>query len=259
MNHKFDDQLLVNYLRFERKMFRYHAWKHEQIREDDPCRAQQRILSLLMLQSKMTIKEVSFVLGIHPKLLKKVVKKMQDKDWIMIEWSQREQEEESKTSGLPSTMKLTEAGRAEATDPTTSKPQSLFDVLSDEEREQFATLIEKIGQAADEALPAEARQDVPHGEGPCRNQSRGQYHGHDYGGAYGHMHEHGELRDHMHGHEHHRGHGRHGHGMRGFAGSYDMGMMRDFYGARGSGCKQQGPFEGNDGQEEDDSKAFADF
>ncbi len=130
------DDLLEQLVRLEWLLKRQHLRRHlERGPMASPQRGQGRILSLLKLKPEISQKELSDILDIRPQSLGELLAKLEKAGYIERTPSQADKR------GMD--VKLTEAGRAAAEQPNEG-PVGLFDVLSEDERVQFAASLAKI-------------------------------------------------------------------------------------------------------------------
>lgn len=156
---------LEKYLYWESLLHRYFAWqKRTHGRYANPLKGQGRILSILKLQPEITQKEMIFLLDMRPQSLGELLNKLEKAGFIT-----REPSSEDRRVMV---VKLTEAGAQEADKLDTTEKETLFDVLTETEQEQFENIIDKLTQAIEAKMPDEFR-------------SSGAFHRHGFGGAKG--------------------------------------------------------------------------
>ena len=92
-----------------------------------------RILALLKLQEEISSKELMFILGIPKHYYKEAVEKMEKEEFILLTDSDND-----------TILKLTEKGRSAEIKNKKSEFDSIFDCLSEEEKENFGHYIDTI-------------------------------------------------------------------------------------------------------------------
>lgn len=100
---------------------------------------QNRVLAILMMQDGTTQKDLAYLLGIRPQSLSEALDKLESSQLV-----ERRQNEEDKRMV---NVFLTEAGRRRAEKVAEDRKKNaadVFSVLTDEEKEQFATIMDKI-------------------------------------------------------------------------------------------------------------------
>lgn len=128
--------------------------------------SQNRILSILSKTEHMTQRELTEQLGIRPGSASEIIKKLESAGWILRESN----DEDRRTVNIS----LTDAGKVrveEHAEQFGSTNQELFDCLSEEEKQQLLSLLQKLSQNW-------------HGRfhGHCT------HHGHPGKGSHGHRH-----------------------------------------------------------------------
>ena len=138
---------------------------------------QGRVLHVLTLRSPMPQKELAYMLGVRPQSLSELLGKLESAGLV-----ERRRDDGDRRTVI---VEITEDGReATAETPETDDP---FDVLSDEEQEQLADMLDRVGASLRAKFPD---RDGRGGRGGGRGER----------GGYGRGH---------HGHRGHRGHGDH--------------------------------------------------
>lgn len=147
MPHAFNDNdLMERYLNLEGLMHRYFAWKRrENGPHANPHRGQGRILSILKLQPEITQKEMTFLLDMRPQSLGELLTKLEKAGFITREPSEKDRR--------ILVVKLTELGAVEAQKLNQEEETSIFDAISDNEKEQFAQIMAKLTQAIEAQMP----------------------------------------------------------------------------------------------------------
>lgn len=104
---------------------------------------QGRVLHILTLRSPMPQKELAYMLGVRPQSLSELLGKLEAAGLV-----QRRRDDEDRRTVI---VEITEDGRAATAD--TPEPDDPFDVLSDEEQEQLADMLHRVGASLREKLP----------------------------------------------------------------------------------------------------------
>ena len=152
---------------------------------------QRRILHILAEEGEMTQSELTERLGIRPGSASEVIGKLERAGWII----RTESEEDRRTANVS----ITESGRQQLEAGEGKRPE-MFTALSDDEKEQLVSLLEKLrGDWRGRIMEAhEGHKDCCHGdcrhEGHERHEHRHHGHcghgGHHHGGC---CHEHAEA------------------------------------------------------------------
>lgn len=119
----------------------------------DPTRGQGRILAALKLQDGIATKDLAFILGMRVASLNEALAKLEKSELIT-----REAAEDDKRISL---IRLTDAGRA--TEQVVPERPDAFSTLSDEEREQLSSILDRVIEQL-EAQRAELGLDAPDAE-----------------------------------------------------------------------------------------------
>ena len=101
----------------------------------DTGQGQGRILALLKMRDGISIKEISFLLGLSPSSMSEMLSKLEKSGYII-----REQDTTDKRITI---VKLTEKGKKEE-QAKTFKPDDIFDCLDKEEQTTFGEYLDKI-------------------------------------------------------------------------------------------------------------------
>lgn len=159
--------------------------------------SQNRILHILSKAERMTQRELTAQLGIQPGSASEIIKKLETAGLI----TRQSNSEDRRTVDIA----LTDAGRVQAEASSAQHANhTLFDVLSEEEKQQLLTLLEKLSQDWRHRFRGEDRSEHKHHEKGDHKKDRGSKHSREI--------EHG-CRDNSHGaedshsHKHSRGHG----------------------------------------------------
>lgn len=108
---------------------------------------QNRILAALVMQDGLSQKDLAYLLGIRPQSLTQALDTLEADGFV-----ERKQDEEDKRTNR---VFLTEAGRGRAAKVAEDRKQhaeDMFSMLTEEEKEQLATILEKIGASFEEKL-----------------------------------------------------------------------------------------------------------
>lgn len=100
---------------------------------------QNRVLAILMMQDGTSQKDLAYLLGIRPQSLSEALDKLEASQLV----ERRQNEEDKRVVNVF----LTDAGRRRAEKVAEDRKKNaadVFSVLSDEEKEQFAAIMEKI-------------------------------------------------------------------------------------------------------------------
>ncbi|MBL1230130.1 MarR family transcriptional regulator [Enterococcus sp. BWB1-3] len=164
-----NSNLLEYYLKFETLLHRYFAWKRrEEGPRGNPHRGQGRILSILKLQPEISQKEMTYLLDMRPQSLGELLTKLEKAEFIT--------RKPSETDRRVMIITLTEAGADEAEKMNNVEEKNIFDLLSQEEREQFEAIIAKLARAIKDELPEDAMH-----SGKYRHSEFGGFEGHRRG------------------------------------------------------------------------------
>ncbi|WP_086350885.1 MarR family winged helix-turn-helix transcriptional regulator [Candidatus Enterococcus clewellii] len=155
----YEYSFLEKYLYLEGLLHRYFAWKRrEQGPHANPHKGQGRILSILKLQPEITQKEMTYLLDMRPQSLGELLNKLEKSGFIT-----REASEEDRRVMV---VKLTDEGAKEVEKMSETEEETIFDILTDEEQEQFSTIIDKLTKAVEAEMPEDiGRSGRPDGRG----------------------------------------------------------------------------------------------
>ena len=106
---------------------------------------QGRVLRLLALQSPTTQKELAYLAGIRPQSLAEQLSRLEDAGLI----ARQPNPDDRRTS----VVQLTDEGREAAEMQEKARQTDPFAVLSDDEKQQFAQLLDRVTENAESALP----------------------------------------------------------------------------------------------------------
>ncbi|MGC6769379.1 MarR family winged helix-turn-helix transcriptional regulator [Enterococcus sp. LJL128] len=146
---EYESNFLEKYLYLEGLLHRYFGWKRrEQGPHANPHKGQGRILSILKLQPEITQKEMTFLLDMRPQSLGELLNKLEKAGFVT-----REPAAEDRRVMV---VKLTDAGAEEAEKMNAAEEETIFDVLTEEEQEQFTAIIDKLTAAVEAEMPEDA-------------------------------------------------------------------------------------------------------
>ncbi|MGX7417621.1 MarR family winged helix-turn-helix transcriptional regulator [Carnobacterium gallinarum] len=145
-----EEDLMEEYLNLEGLMHRYFSWKRrEHGPHANPHRGQGRILSILKLQPEITQKEMTFLLDMRPQSLGELLTKLEKAGFVTREPSPQDRR--------VMIVKLTDAGAKEAEKLNQADENSIFDAITDEEKEQFSQIMAKLVKAIEAEMPEDVR------------------------------------------------------------------------------------------------------
>ena len=113
---------------------------------------QNRVLAILMMQDGTSQKDLAYLLGIRPQSLSEALAKLEASELVF----RKHNEEDKRVVNVY----LTDAGRRRAEKVAEDRKKSAADVLSvltDEEKEQFAAIMDKIIAKLDDDLSCKSR------------------------------------------------------------------------------------------------------
>ncbi|EUJ33831.1 transcriptional regulator [Listeria floridensis FSL S10-1187] len=134
-----NQDLMKQFLKLDKMMHRYQGMRMQHFGPmGNPYRGQGRVLSLLKMQPEITQKKLGFLLDMRNQSLGELLAKLEKQELITREPS----EEDRRVMNI----KLTDSGkeRAEEMDHSDKHSGELFDVLTDEEKEQLSGLLLKV-------------------------------------------------------------------------------------------------------------------
>lgn len=112
-------------------------------------RGQARVLTMVSMQEGINQKDLAFLLGIRPQTLGEMLQKLEAAGLV--------QRAKSETDGRAIEVTLTDEGRARAAEIAERRALAaadIFAVLSDEEKEQLAVILDKLGAELDKHRPS---------------------------------------------------------------------------------------------------------
>ena len=167
--------------------------------------SQKRILMILNRTGKITQRDLTERLGIQPGSASEILSKLENAGLIL----RTQNEADRRTTDVC----LTDAGRELATEALTQRQkrhEEMFSCLSDEERQELLSLLEKV--CADWKIRYRENRNVcAHGHGRWHGEGHDSHrHHHDHGDydGHGHLHAHGHYEDYG-GRNNHDGDGSH--------------------------------------------------
>lgn len=161
--------------------------------------SQNRILHILSKSGRMTQKELTEQLGIRPGSASEIIKKLESAGLI----TRQSNSEDRRTVDIA----LTDAGRAQAEASSSQNTKhTLFDVLSEEEKQQLLALLEKVSQDWHNRFRGEGRAEHRHHEKGDHKEGHGSKHGRDSEHRHGDHRRHDDEHSHGHRHKHETGH-----------------------------------------------------
>jgi len=111
-------------------------------------RGQARVLTMVALQEGINQKDLAFLLGIRPQTIGEMLRKLEERGLV----ERRKSEEDARATQVF----LTDEGRARADEIAEQRALAaadMFAVLTDEEKEQLDTLLDKLGTELDKHRP----------------------------------------------------------------------------------------------------------
>ncbi|MCL2061066.1 MAG: MarR family transcriptional regulator [Firmicutes bacterium] len=130
------------------KLFRFQFLLHKKHKRFmhgsfDPMYGQGRVLALLKMKDNVSSRELMYLLGMSPPSVSELLAKLEKAEFIT-----REQSEQDRRVSL---IKLTEKGKSYQ-QPQPSERQKLFDCLSEQEKECFNSILDKLIERLKETL-----------------------------------------------------------------------------------------------------------
>lgn len=135
---------------------------------------QGRVLRILTLRSPMPQRELAYMLGVRPQSLSELLGKLESAG--LVERKRDETDRRTFNVEITEEGRTAESGFQEMEDP--------FDVLSEEERDQFGDLLDRVSDAVRAKFPDDVRGDF-RGEGRGDGRGRGFGGPHPFGGEPG--------------------------------------------------------------------------
>lgn len=135
-----ENQMNEQFMKLQHDLRRYY---HRQMAKNQgygPHRGQGRVLTLLKMNPEISQKDLTFVLGMRPQSVGELLQKLEDKDLIT-----RDASEQDRRVMI---IRLTDLGmeEAEKISETTDVGEELFADFSDDEKIEWARLVEKLSE-----------------------------------------------------------------------------------------------------------------
>lgn len=135
-----ENQMNEQFMKLQHDLRRYY---HRQMAKNQgygPHRGQGRVLTLLKMNPEISQKDLTFVLGMRPQSVGELLQKLEDKDLIT-----RDASEQDRRVMI---IRLTNLGmeEAEKISETTDVGEELFADFSDDEKIEWARLVEKLSE-----------------------------------------------------------------------------------------------------------------
>ena len=111
-------------------------------------RGQERVLTMVSMKEGINQKDLAFLLGIRPQTLGEMLQKLEHRGLI--------ERKKSEADGRAIEVSLTEEGRSRAAEIAERRALAaadIFAVLSEEEKEQLAAILDKLGAELDARRP----------------------------------------------------------------------------------------------------------
>lgn len=189
-----ENQLNEQFMKLQHDLRRYY---HRQMAKNQgygPHRGQGRVLALLKMNPEISQKDLTFVLGMRPQSVGELLQKLEDKELITREVSEQDRR--------VMIIRLTDLGRGEAEkiSETTDFGEELFADFSDDEKNEWTRLVEKLSETLKNELGEEESEEFFGGgrefHGPRPPHENGPHgHGGPHGRGPGHPHHIDELGD----------------------------------------------------------------
>lgn len=117
-------------------------------RKGEQRRGQARVLTMISMKEGINQKDLAFLLGIRPQTLGELLQKLEERGLV--------ERAKSETDGRAIEVTLTEAGRAHAAEIAERRALAAADIfaaLSDDEKDQLNTILDKLGTELDKHNP----------------------------------------------------------------------------------------------------------
>ena len=111
-------------------------------------RGQERVLTMVSMKEGVNQKDLAFLLGIRPQTLGEMLQKLEERGLV--------ERKKSEADGRAIEVSLTDEGRAKAAEIAERRALAaadLFSVLSEDEKEQLAAILDKLGEELDKYRP----------------------------------------------------------------------------------------------------------
>ena len=111
-------------------------------------RGQQRVIAMVAMKEGISQKDLAFLLGIRPQTLGELLRRLEERGLV--------ERKKSETDGRVIEVYLTDEGRMRAEEIAERRKLAaadLFAVLTDEEKDQLASILDKLGTELDKYRP----------------------------------------------------------------------------------------------------------
>ena len=111
-------------------------------------RGQNRVLTMVSMREGISQKDLAFLLGIRPQTLGEMLRKLEERELV--------ERKKSETDGRVVEVSLTEAGRTRAAEIAERRKivaADMFAVLSEEEKDQLAAILDKLSAEFEKRFP----------------------------------------------------------------------------------------------------------
>lgn len=178
-----ENQMNEQFMKLQHDLRRYY---HRQMAKNQgygPHRGQGRVLTLLKMNPEISQKDLTFVLGMRPQSVGELLQKLEDKDLIT-----RDASEQDRRVMI---IRLTNLGmeEAEKISETTDIGEELFADFSDDEKIEWARLVEKLSETLKNELGEDDSEEFFGGgrefDGPRPPHEHGPHGPHGHGGPHG--------------------------------------------------------------------------
>lgn len=178
-----ENQMNEQFMKLQHDLRRYY---HRQMAKNQgygPHRGQGRVLTLLKMNPEISQKDLTFVLGMRPQSVGELLQKLEDKDLIT-----RDASEQDRRVMI---IRLTNLGmeEAEKISETTDVGEELFADFSDDEKIEWARLVEKLSETLKNELGEDDSEEFFGGgrefDGPRPPHEHGPHGPHGHGGPHG--------------------------------------------------------------------------
>lgn len=122
---------------------------------------QARVLTMVSMQEGINQKDLAFLLGIRPQTLGEMLQRLEERGLI--------ERKKSETDGRAIQVSLTDEGRARAAEIAERRALAaadMFAVLSEDEKEQLSSILDKLGDELDAHRPKRHCKHAGEGEEP---------------------------------------------------------------------------------------------
>lgn len=178
-----ENQMNEQFMKLQHDLRRYY---HRQMAKNQgygPHRGQGRVLTLLKMNPEISQKDLTFVLGMRPQSVGELLQKLEDKDLIT-----RDASEQDRRVMI---IRLTDLGmeEAEKISETTDVGEELFADFSDDEKIEWARLVEKLSETLKNELGEDDSEEFFGGgrefDGPRPPHEHGPHGPHGHVGPHG--------------------------------------------------------------------------